>query len=91
MVGNLKKIITDVSINSELVAATAEELYSNAEQTNSAALQIANSVQAIAEESNKQLDSTSYSKNVVTDISDKMENILGSIKSVTDKSIEASE
>ena len=90
MVGNLKKIITDVSINAELVATTAEELYSNAEQTNGAALQIANSVQAVAEGSNKQLDSTSYSKNVVTDISDKMENILGSIKSVTDKSIEAS-
>jgi methyl-accepting chemotaxis protein len=90
MVGNLKKIITDVSINAELVAATAEELYSNAEQTNSAALQIANSVQAVAEGSNKQLDSTIYSKNVVTDISDKMENILGSIKSVTGKSIEAS-
>ena len=90
MVGNFKKIITDVSINAELVATTAEELYSNAEQTNGAALQIANSVQAVAEGSNKQLDSTSYSKNVVTDISDKMENILGSIKSVTDKSIEAS-
>ena len=90
MVGNLKKIITDVSINAELVATTAEELYSNAEQTNGAALQIANSVQVVAEGSNKQLDSTSYSKNVVTDISDKMENILGSIKSVTDKSIEAS-
>lgn len=90
MVGNIKKIITDVSINAELVAATAEELYSNAEQTSSAALQIANSVQAVAEGSNKQLDSTNYSKNVVTDISDKMQSILGSIKSVTNKSVEAS-
>jgi methyl-accepting chemotaxis protein len=90
MVGNIKKIITDVSINAELVAATAEELYSNAEQTSSAALQIANSVQAVAEGSNKQLDSTNYSKNVVTDISDKMQSILGSIKSVTNQSLEAS-
>jgi methyl-accepting chemotaxis protein len=90
MVEKLKKIITNVSINAELVAATAEELYSNAEQTNSAALQIANSVQAVAEGANKQLDGTSDSKNVVTDISHKMENILGNIKSVTDKSIEAS-
>lgn len=90
MVGNLKKIITDVSTNAEFVATTAEELYSNAEQTNIAALQIANSVQAVAEGANKQLDSTSCSKDIVTDISDKMENILVSIKSVTDKSIEAS-
>ncbi|MBC2582521.1 methyl-accepting chemotaxis protein [Clostridium sp. DJ247] len=89
MINNLKDIITQVYNDSELVAATSQQLFANAEQTSNAAVQIAEAIQVVADGTEKQLTTTKFVTEEAEDIFNKINNINLNIDSVTNSSITA--
>ncbi|WP_433944583.1 methyl-accepting chemotaxis protein [Paenibacillus sp. SN-8-1] len=80
---NLRNVISQVGFNTEQVAATAEELSANAEQTGRATEQITISMQEAATGSEKQVYSAHEATQAVGEISKGMEQAESSIRAVT--------
>lgn len=80
---NLRNVISQVGFNTEQVAATAEELAANAEQTGRATEQITISMQEAATGSEKQVSSAHDATQAVGEISKGMDQAESSIRAVT--------
>ncbi|RUT33523.1 methyl-accepting chemotaxis protein [Paenibacillus zeisoli] len=80
---NLRNVISQVGFNTEQVAATAEELAANAEQTGRATEQITISMQEAATGSEKQVSSAHEATQAVGEISKGMDQAESSIRAVT--------
>ncbi|MGB8953945.1 MAG: HAMP domain-containing methyl-accepting chemotaxis protein, partial [Tumebacillaceae bacterium] len=89
MTVSLRTIIGKVAINSEQVAATAEELSAGSEMTSQTSDQIAVSVQEVAAATEKQMEMTRDSYQAAADISTAMNGIAASVDKVNESSQEA--
>lgn len=89
MIQQLESIIRGVSNNSEHVAASAEELSANAEQSLETNKQIEQAVQEVAAGSNNQLSSSEESSLGMEEIAKGVQNIADSASSVADNSSQA--
>ncbi|USB33070.1 methyl-accepting chemotaxis protein [Paenibacillus sp. YPG26] len=83
MKSNLRNVISQVGFNTEQVAATAEELSANAEQTGRATEQITISMQEAATGAEKQVSSAYEATQAVGEISKGMDQAEASIRAVT--------
>lgn len=84
---NLKEIIVKVIDNSQLVAATSEELLASADETSRASEQITNSIIEIAEGAEQQEKSSTEASIVIKEISLGMDQAASSIQTVAENSL----
>ena len=90
MAENLRMVIDQVSVNSNHVASTAEELTASAEQTSLATEQIATSIQDIASGSENQVVGASESSAAMKEMAIGIQRIAETSSSVSESSIETS-
>lgn len=90
MTDNLKKVIGHVSIASQQVAATSEELLASGEQTGSATEQISLSIQQIAADADNQSSRAVEAVRIVSDISSGLKNVASNVQLVVHSSATAS-
>lgn len=88
---NLRNLISQVGFNTDQVAATAEELAANAEQTGRATEQITISMQEAAAGAERQVTGAQAANETVGEISQGMNQAELSIRSVTNLTLEANE
>ncbi|MBA2936704.1 methyl-accepting chemotaxis protein [Paenibacillus sp. CGMCC 1.16610] len=91
MAESLRDIIVQVRINSEQVAAAAEDLTTSAEQTSHATEMISITMQDIASSTEKEVQSAEETLETVSEISDRVQQIARNAHSVTDAAMEAAE
>lgn len=89
MTDNLRDIIRHVSVTSEQVAASSEELSASAQQSSKATEQITLSSQEVAAGAEKQSKISQEADEVVEEISKGMEHVAHSIQSVADAASDA--
>lgn len=88
---NLRRVIRDVSLDAEQVAATSEQLSAGAEQTSKATEQISIAIQEVALGSERQVSHATEAAQAVAEISSGMNQAASSIQSVADLTTTTSE
>lgn len=94
MTDNLKEIITQVDMNTEQVAAAAEELTASSDETTIATKQVANSIQQVASGAESQtigIDKTVNTMNEITHGMETMTNNFVQVNSLTQQAVKHAE
>ncbi|MDG0795021.1 methyl-accepting chemotaxis protein [Cohnella ginsengisoli] len=91
MKSNLRRLIGEVGMNTEQVAATSEELAASAEQTSRATEQISAAIQEVAEGSALQVSSVAAAAQAAEEITKGMELAASSIQRVAARNTDAND
>ncbi|MEH7345018.1 methyl-accepting chemotaxis protein [Bacillus sp. JJ1532] len=91
MINGIQGLIKQVSLTSEHVAASAEELTASTEMTNKATEHIARTIQELAEGTDQQVHSVGETKKTINEMSDGVRQIAGNAQNVSDAALITSE